>query len=578
MQPAAAQKRFYVFFLLIAAIYVFLLAQFRWTPERRAQIIDSDGKGYHAYLKTLFIDHDFGREPFDADYHVFSKGGRLNKYTAGVALMQSPFFAAACAWAKAGGFAVDGVSLPFQVMVSVAGLFYFLAGLFFLRKILLRFGSSEMQATFILFVAAMGTPLLHYTVMGAALSHVYSFFLVTLFIYFSLRLKEDWSLKSWSLLALAAGLIVLVRPLNGLVLLLAPAFAGDRLFFAEFFALLKRPRKLFLPLLIFILPLSVQLFLWHAQTGRWIEWSYQGEGFYFSQPQFSEVFVSARKGLLVYYPVLIPCFLGLFSWREARPATFWWTSIFLLLLSWLLASWWCWDYGESFGMRPFTDFMGLFLLLLAAALQWKSKWGRGAVVALAVLASALNIIYTYQFNTGILARSAMTAEKLRYIFLRTGENYREALGGVNDLPPYAPEGLQPWKECKLDYAAEPQGLKNAAGQEFPGGCEFFVDERLNGAAAFFTRIRFDKKIAEASAAKDALIVVHVVDAKGVNKHYNTYRFKQLPQEPVNEWRTEEHAITTVAPLSAGDKISVYLYNPQKESFLLDGLEVRVFYP
>ncbi len=100
------------------------------------------------------------------------------------------------------------------------------------------------------------------------------------------------------------------------------------------------------------------------QSGSWVVWSYAGEGFYFTRPAIAGVLFSYDKGWFIYTPVAFISMIGFFPlWKVNRSATI---SIGLTLTAaiYFTAAWWCWDYANSFGMRPMIDFYALVAVCL----------------------------------------------------------------------------------------------------------------------------------------------------------------------------------------------------------------------
>ncbi len=54
-------------------------------------------------------------------------------------------------------------------------------------------------------------------------------------------------------------------------------------------------------------------------------------------------------------------------------------------------------------------------------------------MALLTLLLVVSIVQTYQYYQGILQHYSMDKEKYRYVFMRTGDEYKNLLGGNVDL-------------------------------------------------------------------------------------------------------------------------------------------------
>jgi 4-amino-4-deoxy-L-arabinose transferase-like glycosyltransferase len=146
----------------------------------------------------------------------------------------------------------------------------------------------------------------------SAMSHNYSVFIITLIIYSTLKWSDSINIKRTFLIGLLCGLAVLVRPINGLVVLFPILYfmvksGGVK----QSFDLLLEPKVLFPAFLGGFLGILPQLIYWKAATGDWIYYSYKEEGFFLSDPQFLKGLFSFRKGWLIYTPLMILGLIGL---------------------------------------------------------------------------------------------------------------------------------------------------------------------------------------------------------------------------------------------------------------------------
>src|SRR5690606_11630816 len=102
--------------------------------------------------------------------------------------------------------------------IVMASLFYALLAFILLSKIL---SQVQLRSSSILLLA-LGTNLLYYTIAAPLMSHVFSFFLITLFAYTLLRSVKEASVRMLILSLISFALIILVRPVNGIVLCFVP--------------------------------------------------------------------------------------------------------------------------------------------------------------------------------------------------------------------------------------------------------------------------------------------------------------------------------------------------------------------
>jgi len=181
--------------VLLASTIFLCFKQFKNSNWNRC--ISSDGKGYYAYLPAVFIYHDLqfnfvddyekkyyqpeNKVKFTIDYNH----KKVNKYWLGTAVLMSPFFAVAHTLTTLSNLPNDGYSFIYQAMIAIAASFYLLLGLYFMRKLLLLYHCKEIEIFISLFAIVFATNLFYYTVAEPSMSHVYSFFVVSAFVYFS---------------------------------------------------------------------------------------------------------------------------------------------------------------------------------------------------------------------------------------------------------------------------------------------------------------------------------------------------------------------------------------------------------
>ena len=171
---------------LVLVVSIFFLYFFKWSgPADNFRAIDGDGKDYYSFLVSIFINHNISKPDPILSMVVETSTGLVNMHTIGVAIMLLPFFFVSFIYAKMCGYPADGLSLSFQVGVSIGALFYCLLGLFFPCKLLMEYNFEDKIIAVIIFFLFTGTNLLFYTLGASSMSHVYSFCLITCFLYAS---------------------------------------------------------------------------------------------------------------------------------------------------------------------------------------------------------------------------------------------------------------------------------------------------------------------------------------------------------------------------------------------------------
>ncbi len=391
---------------------------------RDDKVLKEDVVQYYAYLPATFIYNDLtmyyahGNEFFSDKVwgHVTVEGAFVQKYTMGMALMYLPSFAMGHLSASIGEAPADGYSAPYEFWIQIGPIIYLVLGMWFLRKVLRRY-FTEWTIAITLFTLIFATNLLYYSVAAGPMPHTHLFFLMSLFLFLTIRFHEypKWSNALW--LGLVGGLIVLVRP-NHLIVWMVPVLydlsKGKLGFWKK-----QLPKVLLWPVIVLVV-VSPQLFYWKTLTGDWIFYSYVEEGFFFDDPKIGALWFSFRKGWLLYTPVMVLGIIGLFSfgshtqkWRIPAWA-------FFLTSTYIFASWWAWWYGGSFGQRVYIDLFPILAIGMASLRHtiFPIKWLHRAFIGFILLCTLLNGFQTFQYVSGTLHYNSMTAEAYQKIFLQ----------------------------------------------------------------------------------------------------------------------------------------------------------------
>jgi hypothetical protein len=403
--------------------------------------IRSDGYSYYVYLPAWLLDSD---TTLDSQARTFPHGEFpeftgirrwpgtnrwVNPHPIGPALLMMPFFVVAHVITRWTGFTPNGFSFYYQHAAGLAGLAYLLAGLAVLRRLLVRhFSASVALATLV--TMTWGTNLFHYGVYDSVFSHVYSFFLIGVL----LMLVEAWWDQPTSGRSAALGLtsaaIVLTRHTNVIFLLIVPLYAVTdwATARARLSALAQRWQPLILVGLVFGAGMLPQLLLYKSATGIWLPSPYGalGVGFTFSSPRLFDVLFSVEKGLFFWSPALVLAVAGWVVARGWAAALVWPGGLVLTLNAFLIASWFDWQFGGSFGHRGFTDGFALVAVFMASFFVWSgephgripSRVSAGVVTVLVSLAVLLSVAQMIQYWLRVLPIANTTWEQYRALFLR----------------------------------------------------------------------------------------------------------------------------------------------------------------
>ncbi len=416
---------------IIAAVLTLTVFNFAKWQDRT--VMRSDMFEYYAYLPATIIYQDWDFDfiystPGDSGREIplfrAPNGGLVLKMTMGVAILQAPFFVLGHLTALANQSNANGYSWEYHFFIAMSFLFYGIISIFLQRKLLLKY-FTEGAVSLTLIAVFLGTNVFFYISSEGAMSHVYSFFLFTVFVSQSLKWMKNYNWKNAIFTGLSFGLIVLIRPVNGVILFI-PLLFGVR-FFAEFMVRLKdvfsHPKQVILVLLSMALVVFPQLLYWHYTTGEWVYYSYTDQGFFFNDPRIMDGFFGFRKGWLVYTPMAVFSIFGFIAiWfsKEARKFKLA-IPIYLAIHIYITYSWWCWWYGGGFSSRPMVESMAILSIPMAAlfTVLLSKKYLAIFITLLVALLIGLNQFQTYQYREGILHYDGMNKATYKLIWGKT---------------------------------------------------------------------------------------------------------------------------------------------------------------
>lgn len=418
--------------LLTFIVLIWVSSNISWGGNKWKGILESDAKGYYAYLPAVFIYQDLNFNFFDKiekkkyyqehlyyDYRVGSKEKRINKYYCGTAIAQMPFFFVAHAITYILEKERDGYSKPYIVLVNISAIFYHILGIIFIWKLLVRYKVSYGHAFLVMLVTSFGTNLFAYTVVEPGMSHVYSFAFISMFIYYSKVFFENQSRRHIVIMAFLLGIIILCRPINGMIVLLLPFISGSWQNLKKGLMYITNKWKIAVTASILLLSLcSIQLVIYKISTGGFFVYSYGQEQFNFLNPHMIDILFSYKKGLFLYTPIYLVSLSGLFFIRKYSKFQFISCSLFLILITYIFSSWWMWYYGGSFSSRVYVDYIPVFMILLGLFLKdlYKKRLKK-VLITLLFLLIALCQVQTYQYRRYDIHYSEMNEEKYWKVFL-----------------------------------------------------------------------------------------------------------------------------------------------------------------
>lgn len=424
--------RFSILSCLIIAIAI-ISSKFIFTQQK---FFASDNFGYYLHLPANFIYHDPGltgdwyktiNEEYELTPTYFQlmqspNGGIINRFYAGMSILWAPAFFTGHLTAIITGLPADGFSLPYQWALILYGALFSILGFIYLRKILLVFFDDKTTAVTLLLLF-FGTNIFFFSTLGNDVPHVYLFTLFAALLFYTIKWHQS---PKWGYalgLGISAGLILAVRPSDGLVMIV-PALWGikDIASIKYKFELINSNKfQIMVAAFIAAIFLMPQLIYYRLFAGEFLVSVYNDPGskLILSDPKFANVLFGFRKGWFIYSPLSILFVAGLvYTWKKQREY-FWAVLIYLFTTIYLIA---CFTSLVSYGWRAFIQSYAILTLPLGSLVFAARKFNRFfkylMVIAL-VPFFILNIHQSWQILIGIIDGSRMTKE---YYFRILGKN------------------------------------------------------------------------------------------------------------------------------------------------------------
>lgn len=342
----------------------------------------------------------------------------LNKYTCGTAILQSPFFFLAHLYCKIFGCSLVGkatanipylgYSITHATFIWIAAVTYAYLALVILYKVLRKWFGKPTSFIAVI-VIYWGTNLFYYVLCCPGYSHVYSFFVLCLFVYRLDKFFIKTNFRNAAYCGIPLGLAILIRPTNifyVLLFLLWDVYSLQAL--RSRFAWIVKNIKYFLltGFMVFIVFIP-QVLYWHAVAGKYFVYAYiysaNGEErfIYWKSPKIAEVLFSVESGWLIYSPVFFFFIIGLIYAFFKKSAQWPGVLILLLLILYANASWWAYTFSCSFGHRAFIEYYPLLIIPIAFLFQKildrKRKFMLYSVGFLIVIFSFVNFRMSYLY-------------------------------------------------------------------------------------------------------------------------------------------------------------------------------------
>ncbi|MEN8223871.1 MAG: hypothetical protein ABFS05_00805 [Bacteroidota bacterium] len=411
--------------LTLIAIIILISSIKISNPQRN--ILSWDAFGNYLYLPATFIYGDPAIKDMkwveninekynntETFYQLASKrGGRhVIRFTSGMAWMMSPFFMMGHAFASAAViYEADGFSKPYQWAIILGGIFYFIIGLIFLRKILLKFLSDKVTAI-TLAILCISSNLYFFITYGNDIPHVYVFVLNVFIVWLTMRWHEDHQKKHAILLGAVLGLAVLTR-VSEVVMASIPLLWGiydKKSLIRKWNMIIEYRKQVGIIALSGVIAILPQLAYWLVATGDIFYFAYDdaSSSLNLFNPRFGWVLFGFRKGFFIYSPIMILSVIGFYHLYKRKKELFFPLLAAVFFHTYLIA---CFSSLIAYGWRAFIDIYSLLVIPLAffiARVEASKLWMRIPVYLVILAITVLNLFQVWQLNHGILDGYRMT--------------------------------------------------------------------------------------------------------------------------------------------------------------------------
>jgi len=570
------------------------LCVFRYTHIASHEL-SWDVFGYYLPLPAIFINDDpllqqkEWIEGVNNKYHLTETyyqisstpdGRPMYFFLFGMSCMYLLFFGIGHFAAGWMGYPQDGFSEPYQYALVTGGIIFTILGMIYLRKILLNY-FSERIVTLLLVILILGTNASHHLSLKNLETVNVLFMFSALLIWNTIRFHSEPSLRSALGITIPLALMTLVKPSEILFCLIPILWqcGTNESLLIKLHLFKAHWKKILFAILVAALVLIPQLYYWYYMTGSWLYDTYKnpGVGLDLWSPHILETLFSARKGWMVYTPVMFFSLLGLIFLYRKRKDLFIGILFPFVIGFYILSSWTEWWYGAGFSLRPVIAWypllaipMGYFLVQLT---EMARRW-RIALSSLIVLCVVLNLFKWYQFEGGILDPYRTTREYFYASFFDLKKDPKKehllmisrsfsGKDSLEDPERYRSRLLYDMKRSSgNDSLVIPENVEYALTQKFAFG-ELTDRDHV--------WLQFSFRAEEVQQKTGKLILVALVERKEGPYGYRSYEMDSVAFSKTG------HRFLYLTPeiRNNDDKVVFYFWNRDKKSVVLKDFNVKV---
>lgn len=572
---------------MLIGLSIWLVA-FRTTHIEKNEI-SWDVFGYYLPLQATFIEGDMWLDDRSWVEELNTKhqvSGTLYQISTtpenepmyffffGMSIMYSVFFFAGHFLAGILGYPQDGLSDPYSYALVIGCIFYTIVGLYYLRKILLRF-FSDYLVTVLLFICVLGTNFAHHMTIKNLETVNILFMFAAIVLWNTIRWHEDHKLKNMLAIGISIVLMGLIKPSEVLIILL-PFLWGvcSKEDVKERLSILWNYKsQILITIVVALLIASPQIIYWYVKTGMFFYDSYKnpGVGLDLTHPHLYESLFGYRKGWLVYTPIMIFALLGFIVIFKEQRKLFLGLFIPFIVAFYIIASWTEYWYGASFSNRPIIAQYPVLLIAMGFFFHWISKQKKMIKISVVLIAAFfvfLNQFQWWQLRNYILDGTRMTKAYYWATFLKksiTEEDQKLLLLNRS----YNPEDVHLLKNPE-DYKSKV--LLTQKDIQIEGTPEFINTihipyKDLTKKDHCYVRFQMDYRIV---GDKDTYLSV-MMNRK--NGEYG-YFYYQL-NKPSDEWQKLDTLYLTPEIRSVDDNFKFFLWNPNLQTIEAKNLRIEI---
>ncbi|NOU46764.1 MAG: hypothetical protein HOO86_06855 [Bacteroidales bacterium] len=590
----------------------------------QTNILSYDYFGLYLYLPATFIYHDPAisdiswLEQINATYHntpMFYQLQTLGdlhliRFFCGMAILLSPFFFLGHFIALLTAYPADGFSFPYQLSMAIAAFFYVALGLWFARKILLKYFDDKTTVITLISVY-LGTNLLFWTTFDAGAPHTILFTLYTILIWFTIKWHERPRKSSAIIIGIILGLIIVSRPSEIIAILIPMCWniSGKESFLNKIRMVWKyRFHVILLGTAAFLMGLPQMAYFYHY-TGKIFLSTYTDPQSILDlwNPRFAWVLFSYRKGWFVYAPLMVFSVIGLW-WMVKRKITLALPVILFFLINlYIIASF---TSLISFGYRAFIQSYALMMIPLGFGVSYLRNRGiyiRTISLVILIFFMFFSLIQVWQIKDEVIHATRMTREYYWKIFGKTkasmddkkllminpflddetGNKLVDSLKYSKSILAFIDmnqplKGLEKFQKLKGDTDTIDKCFETGIDMQFSPSVKIPY-EQITNKDHFWARVSFAYKSDSIVNPSELVLVVTFTYRGKVKANYGIpykYRYFEIPFDMAKVGSWQNFTIDYLSPevTTYQDRFETYVLNKGKAKVQIDDFKVIKFEP